>query len=164
MSKLIIKELSGGSFTQYGSFAKMIGPDTYHFGENPIKFYRDMLQLELGNATQASFSVCQVKQRPLVIDVTEYHSSCGEGILPLDADILIHVGPASPNGETPLNEFEVFKVKKGTMVILKPGVFHHAPFVTGADVANVLIVLPQRTYANDCEVFDIKSDDQLEIE
>ena len=164
MNKLIVKELSLESFKEYGAFAKMIGPDSYHFGQDPILFYRDIIQLDMGKSTRASFSICQVKERPFVVDVTEFHSSCGEGILPLDSDILIHVAPASPTNKIPLEEFEVFKVEKGTMVVLNPGVFHHAPYVVGADIANVLIVLPERTYANDCKVFDLAPENQLQIE
>ena len=39
------------------------------------------------------------------------------------------------------------------MITLKPGVWHHAPFVVqeGA-IVNVQILLPRRTYRNDCVV------------
>jgi ureidoglycolate lyase len=98
-----------------------------------------------------------------VIDLTEYHSSTGEGVLPLDADVLIHVAPATPNGIVPLEKFRVFRVPKGTLVILRPGVWHHAPFSLHG-VANVLIVLPERTYANDCTVVELPISDQIRIE
>jgi ureidoglycolate lyase len=95
--------------------------------------------------------------------VTEYHNYTAEGILPLDADILIHVAPATPEGEVPLVRIEIFRVPKGTFVSLHPGVWHHAPFAHDADVANVLIVLPERTYAQDCHVTEIAQDDQIEF-
>ena len=53
---------------------------------------------------------------------------------------------------------QVFRVPMGTMVVLRPGVWHHAPFTVDDDPANVLIVLPERTYANDCLVVELGED------
>ena len=50
------------------------------------------------------------------------------------------------------------------MIVIRPGVWHHAPFSVNAQAANVLIILPERTYANDCEVFEIKEEDRIRIE
>ena len=153
MRTVRIEELSLDSFWPFGAFAQHIDPTGERIGAKPIEFFRDMLQLELGAASIASFSVCRVEKRDLVIDVTEYHSACGEGILPLDNDALIHVGPATPPGAgVPLDRIRVFRVPRGTCVALRPGVWHHAPFTANAEPANVLIVLPERTYANDCTV------------
>ena len=164
MRKETIKELSAESFGAYGFFANMINPSATKLGNEPIEFYRDMVQLDLGGPTIASFSVCRVASRPAVVDLTEFHSCCSEGILSLDSDILIHVAPASPNNEVPLEDIEIFRVPVGTLVVLRPGVWHHAPFTAGSGVANVLIVLPERTYANDCEIFEIPKDQQVEIQ
>ncbi len=164
MEKLQIKELSAEGFRTYGTFARMVNPEEFNFGAEPIEFYRDMVQLDLGEKTSASFSTCRVCKRPAVIGKSEFHSACGEGILPLDADILIHVGPATRRGDVPLDRIEIFRVPKGTMVSLRPGVWHHAPFAHNAEVANVLIVLPERTYANDCEVFERPGEVRIEIE
>jgi ureidoglycolate lyase len=98
-----------------------------------------------------------------VVDVTEYHTATGEGILPLDADALIHVAPATAPGDVPADRVEIFRVPKGTFVSLRPGVWHHAPFAHGSDVANVLIVLPERTYANDCIVQELAEEQQVEV-
>ena len=164
MRKVKIKELSLEGFAAYGSFMKMIDPPAYHFGAEPIEFYRDLVQLNLGGQGPASFSVCRVRKRPLTVTVTEVHSRCGEGILPLDSDVLIHVGPATRNGVVPYPEIEIFRVPRGTLVVLKPGVWHHAPFVYGSDAANVVIVLPERTYANDCAVHEIPEDQRIKIQ
>ncbi len=164
MDKQSIKELSLAGFKEFGSFANMINPQSLGFGEQPIEFFRDMLQLQLGTTSTASFSICRVSKRPLVIERTEIHSSCGEGIMPLDGDAIIHVGPAWRNGIVPLEQIEVFRVPKGTMVALRPGVWHHAPFALNNNVVNVMIVLPERTYANDCHVEVIPEDHQILIE
>ena len=164
MSTATIKELTLQAFQPYGSFANMLNPQTPFLGEPPIQFFRDMLPLDLGTATTASFSVCRVETRPLVVDVVEYHNTCGEGILPLDGDVLIHVGPATPPGQIPLDSIEIFRVPKGTMVTLRAGVWHYAPFAINADAVNVLIVLPERTYAIDCVVHPLPENKQIVIE
>ncbi|MFP4104451.1 MAG: ureidoglycolate lyase [Phycisphaerae bacterium] len=162
MKNLAVQDLSLEGFSEYGSFANMVNPQKFHFGGEPIAFFRDMLQLELGSSSRASFSVCRVKQRPKMIETAEYHSSCGEGILPLDADVLIHVAHATKNGVVP-EEYEVFRVPQGTMVTLRPGVWHHAPFAESADTAHTLIVLPERTYANDCVVYTLDESEKTQI-
>lgn len=164
MRKLKIRSLSAEAFAPYGTFADMVHPSSSRIGAPPIEFYRDMALLDLGGKSIASFSVCRVEKRDSIIDVTEYHTSCGEGILPLDGDILIHVGPATPPGDVPLECIEVFQVPKGTFVSLRPGVWHHAPFAYRCKTVNVLIVLPERTYANDCTVRTLCGKDRIVFE
>jgi ureidoglycolate lyase len=165
MRSVKVEELSAGEFVQYGSFAGLIDPTTEKIGAPPVEFYRDAVQQDLGSATTVSFSTCRVEKRDMVVDVSEYHTSTGEGILPLDNDVLIHVGPATPNGApVPLDKIRVFRVPRGTMVTLKPGVWHHAPITVNDDPANVLIVLPERTYANDCTVVELSGDDRIRVE
>ena len=163
MHKKPIRELTPENFSQYGAFVDMLNPSTTVIGEEPIEFFRDMIQLDLGGNSIASFSICRVLKRRPVVDVTEYHSACGEGVLALDGDILIHVAVATPTDEVPEDRIEIFRVPKGTFVALKPGVWHHAPIAHGCDSVNTLVVLPERTYANDCIVYDIPEDDQVQI-
>jgi ureidoglycolate lyase len=165
MSTVTVEKLSREAFAPFGEFANMINPDAEFLGEKPIQFFRDMVMLNLGSANLAAFSVCRVEKRPPVVDATEYHNGCGEGILPLDADALIHVAPATPAGVVPADRIRVFRVPKGTFVALRPGVWHHAPFVADANVkaVNVLIVLPERTYANDCVVHTLAKGQQVNI-
>jgi len=157
-----IQELTLDAFANYGTFRNMIDPQTPALGEGPVRFFRDMLQLELGTATRASFSICMVEKRPLVVDATEYHNNCGEGILPLDGDVLIHVAAAAP-GALDTKTVEVFRVPKGTMVVLNVGVWHHAAFAYGSDCAHVLIVLPERTYAKDCYSTELPKKSRVQI-
>jgi ureidoglycolate lyase len=164
MRTIRTEELCAESFLPFGFFAGLTDPDAERIGAPPVEFYRDMVQMDLGGAGSASFSTCRVEPREPVVTVTEYHTGTGEGILPLDRDILIHVGPATPPGApVPLDRFRVFQVPKGTMVCLRPGVWHHAPFAVGGGPANVLIALPERTYANDCTVVELAEDEQIRI-
>jgi ureidoglycolate lyase len=158
------RELSVEAFLPYGTYARHIDPDTAKIGQPPVEFYRDMLQLNLGGHALASLSTCRVEKRDPVIQFSEYHSSVGEVILPLDNDILIHVAEATPPGEgVPVDQIEVFYVPKGTAVSLRPGIWHHAPFTVNDEPANVLVVLPERTYANDCVVVRHEPEDEIQI-
>lgn len=158
-----IEELSMESFRPFGSFADMIDPDSICIGAKPVEFFRDMINLNLGQSSIVSFSVCRVEKRELVIDTTEYHSHCAEGVMPIDGDVLVHVAPATPNGETPSDRMRIFRVPRGTMVVLNPGVWHHAPFACASQYVNVLIVLPERTYANDCNVVRLEQTQHVRI-
>jgi ureidoglycolate lyase len=164
MRKIKIKELDRDSFDVYGTYQHMINPKTEKIGEVPIEFFRDMVQLNLGSVPTASISVCRVHKRPFVINTVEYHNGNSEGILPLDGDVIIHVAPATPPDKVPLDRFEAFRVPVGTFVALRAGVWHHAAFALESDVVNVLIVLPERTYAMDCAVLEIPEKEQIEIE
>ena len=66
--------------------------------------------------------------------------------------------------DVPADRMEVFKVPQGTMVTIRPGVWHSAPFASLSDCVNVLIVLPERVYANDCNVVMLDEQKQLKIE
>jgi ureidoglycolate lyase len=163
MRTIAVQPLTQDTFFSFGFFAAMIDPSGEKIGEKPIEFFRDRLQLDLGGAPMPSFSVCRVEPREMVVDVTEYHSICGEGILPLDGDVIIHVGPASESNTPPLDRFRAFRVPQGIMVVLRPGVWHHAPFSVDGRPSNVLIVLPERTYANDCTVVELEADERIAI-
>lgn len=164
MRKAVVKELTLESFLPYGTFVDMLNPKTVKIGEDPIEFFRDMIQVDLGCATKASFSTCRIGKRPYIIDYTECHSTCGEGILPLDGDILIHVAAATPNGVEPFDDIEVYKVPKGTFIALRPGVWHHGPFICNDnEYTNILNVIPERLYANDCIVLKVPENKLIEI-
>jgi len=47
---------------------------------------------------------------------------------------------------------EIFEVPKLTLVKLKIGVWHHAAYAKGNQPVNILILLAERTYHNDCEI------------
>jgi ureidoglycolate lyase len=123
-----------------------------------------MAGLNLGQNTAASFSTCRVTKRPLIVTELEYHTYCGEGNLPLDGDVFLPLAPATANGDLPWERIEVFRVPKGTMVTLNAGVWHCGPYAYQTEVANVLIVLPERVYANDCKVGAIPEEERSEID
>jgi ureidoglycolate lyase len=163
MRELVWKRLTPEAFRKFGTYACMITPSGPHLGGEPIQFFGDMIQSTLGPVPVASFSVCRVEKRPFVINVSEFHDTCCEIVLPLDGDVLMHVAPAGPSLEFPEGLAEVFLVPRGTLACLRPGVWHHAPYALASDAVNCLIVLPERTYKNDCTVYEVPSDRQILI-
>lgn len=163
MRKLKFKELTAESFQNYGTFSNLINPRAVKIGEEPCEFFRDILQLNLGPASIASYSVCRLLSRDRIITNAEFHSYCSEGIFAIDGEVLMPVAIATRNGAFNPGSFEVFRVPKGTMLVLKPGVWHCAAFVHKSDCVNLLITLPERTYANDCNVIEIPVDEQIEV-
>ena len=164
MIKLKVQELTLERFNKYGSFANMINPNACKIGQEPVEFYYDMVAADFGQATTVSFSVCRVQKRPLVIDGIEYHDHTGEGMLPLDGDVILYFAPATAGGDVPYDRFEAFLVPKGTLITIRPGVWHCGAFTAGSDCVNILIALPERVYKNDCTTVSLTEDRQLEIE
>ena len=163
MKTITWKKLSAEGFAKYGSYAEMINPVGPHLGAEPVEFFRDRVQSNLGAVPVASFGVCRVVKRPFVVDVSEFHDSCCEALIPLDGDVLIHVAPAGPEKEFPAEQAEAFLVPRGTMACLRPGVWHHAPYAFRSDVVNVLVTLPERTYKVDCTVYEVPAAQHVKI-
>ena len=150
------KELTLENFRKYGSFVRLSDisdKDFFRIGKSPVEFFPDLVSLNTDGEI-LGVSICRVFPREMKIDLTEHHNYTEEGILPLDGDVLIHVG-CPTEGELPPGEIEVFKVPKLTFVRLKKGVWHHAPFSLEDRAVNCLILLAERTYHNDCEVEEI---------
>ncbi len=163
MRTVNVEDLEPSRFAPFGQYANLTQPEGLHLGGTPIAFFRDFLPLELGGKSPV-FSVCRVQPRVAVIDVMEHHSFTGEGILPLDGDVLVQVAPATPrDAGFPFAEIRVFRVPRGTMLCIRPGVWHHAPFTLNGETVNVMIVLPERTYANDCPVMGFSEEDRIQI-
>ncbi len=164
MSTKPIREITLESFSIYGFFGSLLNPSGPKLGAPPITFYRDMVPVDLGLATTVYLSSLVVEKRPPIVDVSEFHMSCGEGMVPLDGDALIHVAPAGGAEQPAPEEIEIFRVPKGMAVSLRPGVWHHAPFACGNDTLHALILLPERIYARDCIVKNLEPSCQVSIE
>jgi len=161
MREIEARALTEEAFAPYGVFADLIGPsDENKIGEPPIEFYPDLVSLTL-DTTNPAFSSLFIRRRPMVIDVTERHHNTGEGILPLNGPVVIHVGP--PGDTPPLDQIEAFLVPAGTQVVLRPGIWHHAPFTVGNHPVAIQIALPPETYRRDCEAVILGSDQQISI-
>jgi len=164
MRTVKIETLSLEAYKTYGNYANMINPSDEKIGDGQIEFFRDQIQLYVAPNSMLSYSCCRVEKRSLVLDAMEYHADCYEMVLPLDNDILLLVAAAGSEKIPPLNKVRGFYVPKGTAISIKPGVWHGCPFSANENVANILINLPERNYANDCNVVAIAKEKQLQIE
>lgn len=141
----------------------MINAKGPYVGKNPVEFYRDMISLPSPSAS-LGLSVTKAYKRPLILEKYEFHNTCGEAMMPIDCDVYIHVAPASDPKVVPYDDVEVFRIPKGTMVTLNPGVWHHGPFCIDTDVAHTLIILPERLYAYDCTMILADEENKIAIE
>ena len=163
MREVEVQDLSHERFSRYGSFTQLINPDGDFIGAEPLQFYRDRVQLELGAHTAPSLGIVRVMQRPNVVDMSEYHAYTCELLLPLDGDILFHVGPAVVGSVFPYEQVEVFRVPRGTGVMIRPGVWHHGPFAVNSEPVHCAVLLPERAYENDCIAVELSPDQQIKI-
>ncbi len=163
MKIIKVTELTPENFKKYGSYHAMIDPDAERLGPPPVEFYRDICRVNLGQNTTAALSVTRISQRPLVIEKLEYHNLTGEAFMPLDGEVYVHLAPAGKSSVVPYDNIKVFCIPKGTMVTIHPGVWHAAPFAAEQERVNVLNILPERTYENDCHMVIFSENEKLQI-
>lgn len=159
MRKIKAQLISKENFSPYGTFSAMIEPSGNHLGS----FYHDRVMFPVsGNVPFAFSALVSEKPEKMIITAAEYHNYTGEGVLPLDDDVVIHVAPPS---NKPVPELtEAFIVPRGTFVHLNIGVWHMAALPIHKDKVHVLIALPERTYFNDCTVVEYSPEEQFEIQ
>lgn len=153
------QKLTPEAFLPYGTFTDFYNPKGHALGA----FYPDRLLLDVSGDMPVGFSPLSVdKPDTYRVTAAEYHNTTAEGILPLDADVIIHVAPPS-NAPVP-EKTEAFLVPKGTMVILNVGVWHLCPMPVDQPHVHLLIALPQRIYMNDCIVVQYAPDQYIDID
>lgn len=153
------KPITAENFKPYGSFTDLFNPEGYSLGE----FYQDRLMMHSSGQMQVAFSPLLVhKPEKMIVDTAEYHNYTQEGVLCLDDDVIVHVAPAGK--EAVPEQTEAFFIPKGTMVLLNAGVWHLSAIPVNKELAHVLIVLPERTYQNDCIVVNYPQEQWIEIE
>jgi len=164
MKTIQVEPLTTERFLPFGRYASMIEPKGNSLGDPPIQFFGDMLQVDLGgNETLPSFGVCRCSPRELIIDQAEHHNRTCEVMLPIDQDVWVQLAPANAGAAPDFEKFRVFLVPKGTLLSLRPGVWHHAPFTIGKTPANVLIQLPERTYINDAICYTFSETERIQV-
>jgi ureidoglycolate lyase len=162
MRKIKVEQLTVEAFKDFGAYANLLEPSGPKIGAPPIDFYRDMLIQTFDITGSISYSICAIGPRPFYITETENHYCTGEAAMPMDGDVIMHFGLAS---KVPCyDNYRAFYVPKGTMVIIRPGVWHHAPYVLENKLVHMLAALPEMTYVKDCYVIELKKENRIEIE
>lgn len=166
MQKVKVRKLDRESFRKFGTYSDLIDPLAEEAIGNKnaeCVFFRDMLQQELPGRA-ASYSTCRVLSRPLRITDAEFHDRTCEVAIPLDGDAVFWFAPATAGKEFPADQVEAFFVPRGCVVNCRPGVWHHAAYSVDGKPLNVLIVLPERTYACDAYCISLAPEEQIELE
>lgn len=161
MRVLAPQELSREAFRPFGDYTDLLSAAQGVNSEADNLFLPDLLTLHLDSKMPASVCVARVSECERVINAVEFHQFTSEGVLPLDGDIILYVGPSS--FQTDLGAIQAFRIPKGTFVRLNPGTLHGRQFVSGCRQANVLILLPERTFGNDCTFTVLEGDDRIQI-
>ena len=164
MNKIKAQRLTHENFRNYGSFQNLydITNRLEHWEDGGSGFYPDLIRMSMGGLSVGA-CLCRVrKDEGNIITFTEYHRRTAEGILPLDGDCIIHAGK-NFGGVTP-DKIQAFYVPKGCFVSLNPGVLHGKQIVYNQDLVHILVLLPEFTYASDCEFVHFAKDDQIEVE
>ena len=158
MRTIKAQPLTKEAFEQYGTYASIVDPKGNCFGN----YYPDQVRYHASGVMPVTFSALDsAKPEKMIVKEAEYHNKTGEGVLPIDDDVVLHVAPPS---KEPVPELtEAFLVPKGTMVTLFPGVWHEAALPVHEDRVHVLIVLPERTYLTDSVRVTYSEEDQIEI-
>ena len=162
MRKIKAVPITVENFRPYGSFASFLNPEGNCF-PGDASFYPDQVELNVQGGKPITFSpLTSKKPEKMIVTKAEYHNYTGEGIFVIDDDAIIHVAPVSNKNIVP-EKTEAFIVPKGTLVKLNTGVWHLAPLPVNNDLLHIMIVLPERVYANDCIVCDYPEEDWFEI-
>jgi ureidoglycolate lyase len=155
--------ITNENFRPYGAFANMLNLTGNRFPGEGSTFYPDPVQLFVSGNVQIAFSPLTVdKPEKMLVTKSEYHDFTGEGIFFIDDDAVMHVAPPSSHVITP-EKTEAFIIPKGTLVKLNTGVWHLSPYPIHNDVLHLMIVMPERVYANDCVVCDFPESEYIEI-
>lgn len=154
-----VKNILKSNFSVYGRYTDLLHPEGPYIGKEPVRFFRDLMPLSGKEAL--SLSITELTPMPLTVDVMEFHTGTGECFLTLDGDTYICVAPATAEAELREDMLEAFFVPAGTAVYLHPGVWHYAPYPAEKKVLHSLVMLPQRTYANDCVKYEMKTKPKL---
>ena len=165
MKTIKVQELSRKAFRQYGMYQNLL--DNADLAEGSVRkagFFADLITLNFGGNTLPTVSVSHVKKEEKnLIPMIEFHKDTCEGLLPIDADVILFVGRVV-NGEADPETLEAFYVPKGTFVKLEPLVVHGRQFTVSAAEAHVLCLLPQRTFNNDIVKKFLGDNEKIEIQ
>lgn len=162
MREIKPQELTREAFRPYGDFIDMLHVKKVEARpEADNVFVPDLLTLHLDGRMPASVCIARVLECERVINALEFHQYTCEGILPLDGDIDIYVGESSFRVDP--EKVEAFRIPKGTFVRLNPGVLHGRQFVVNDKSVSILILLPERTFGNDCQVTRLEGDERIRI-
>ena len=149
------------AFAPFGQFYAIDDPKGYALCGELHRFFPDRLVAD--SLHRVGYSPILVKKpEKMVITQQENHTTTWEMLMPLDDDMIVHVAPVSA-GAVVTELAQAFIVPKYTLVKLNASVWHLAPLPVNKDQLTAMVILPECTYANDCNVVDLKPEQQFEV-
>jgi ureidoglycolate hydrolase len=142
--------------TAFGPFGRVIErPSRGHDAEGPAwRWWAETMTLD-GDDRRWGVGYLDLQPAEPRFDWAERHLRTLEAIVPIDGDILVYVAEAGrsdePGARPPLEEFRVFRVPRGTGVVLDRGVWHGAPLADGGPAKAIVLIL-EGTGADDVDL------------
>lgn len=164
MKTIHVQQLTNDNFRLYGSFTNLLEPTHPFFKKGQPQFYSDLISAQLSENT-VSLSVClEEKREKNIIEFAEIHNHTEELMIPLSGDVIIYCAPPTETSDVPFDYLEAFYIPKGTAVKLHRGVWHGCQFPVTDQYVQILCLLPERTYANDCFCYFFKEEEQILVQ
>lgn len=164
MKQIVSKIITAENFQEYGTIFNVLDPRHPMRKIGEPQFYPDRAVITVGSSPRIGMSACiETRREKNVIEFAEIHHKTGEGMISLEDDVIIYTAPATEEDIVPLDYIEAFRVPRGTLVTLHPGIWHGCQFPISSDKVHVLIILPERTYADDCFIQMLNETEQIEI-
>lgn len=131
-----------------------------------LDFWADLVPLQnIGAPYGVGYAT--LDKRPFVQTCAERHMQTQELLHAIGGDMIVVVGPPDypdePNRLPPMESFRAFRVPAGDTVIMKPGVWHWAPFAAGGPM-RLLVIYKANTGQTDVGYADFPPGKVLEIE
>jgi len=161
MIQIKAKPLCHEDFRKYGMFQNLLDNESMSKNSvNPSGFFPDLIELNFGTTTLPSVCCCNItKTDRNIVSSMEAHQYTCEGLLPLDADVIIFAGVLPWTGFS-TEALDAFIVPKGTFVKLNPLIVHGTQYCIDTEEAHILCLLPERTFRNDKIAYRIEKDEE----
>ena len=151
--EIAIQELSPGSFAPFGELVECPSrqPDATGTGWS---WWAETVLLP-ADARPYGVGYLSLQPADLSFDWAERHLATVEMLIPASGECLVYVAPANdpedPDGSPSPEDYQIFRVRQGQGVLLRPGVWHGAPLALDDNVW-VFVLLLQNTGRDDTRV------------
>jgi ureidoglycolate hydrolase len=154
----VVFPLTVEGFAPYGSIIQV--PAEHQAGGWDKLPFPIRLEAEAGFVTvdgELQFLAVTVAERPLSVGYLERHLSTSEVVIPLGQPLWLPVAAPTEATEPDLGSLCIFEIQPTQAVILRPGTWHFAPFVTrpGA-VASLLAIYRRGTMESDMQLIPVQ--------
>ena len=152
-----IKEATAENFQKYGSLVAL--PDCpAPLGTETVRFWPALAKYLINGYTE--MGLCTCLERPRQIESLERHCQTPEILIPLDDAFLLPVAaaehPVTEGNKLKVKGIRIMKVKRGTAVVINPGVWHWAVWPERRKEVTYLVEFKLNTPKDDFEKSRIK--------